>query len=64
MQAKQYEQALEEFKAAAEMDPKQYVIFASMAEAYKGLRKFEEAIQSYTKALTVSCRKTKTGSTS
>lgn len=53
LQAKQYDQALEEFKAAAEMDPKQYVIFASMAEAYKGLRKFEEGIQSYTQALTI-----------
>jgi len=51
MQGKQYEQAVEEFKAAAEMDPRQYVILASMAEAYKGLRKFEEGIQSYTQAL-------------
>jgi tetratricopeptide (TPR) repeat protein len=57
MQAKQYEQAVEEFKAAAEMDPRQYVIFASMAEAYKGLRKFDDAIQSYTKALTALAEK-------
>ena len=59
MQAKQYDQALEEFKAAAEMDPKQYVIFASMAETYKGLRKFEEGIQSYTQALTVLAERSK-----
>jgi tetratricopeptide (TPR) repeat protein len=52
MQAKQYEQAIEEFKAAAEMDPRQYAIFGNMAEAYKELKKYEEAIQSYTKALT------------
>jgi tetratricopeptide (TPR) repeat protein len=57
MQAKQYEQAVEEFKAAGEMDPRQYVVFAMMAEAYKGLRKFDEAIQSYTKALTTLAEK-------
>ncbi len=52
LEAKQYEQAIEDFKAAAEMDPKQFVIYASMGEAYKGLRKFEEGIQSYKQALT------------
>jgi tetratricopeptide (TPR) repeat protein len=41
------------------MDPKQYVIFASMAETYKGLRKFEEGIQSYTQALTVLAERSK-----
>jgi tetratricopeptide (TPR) repeat protein len=34
------------------MDPRQYAIFGNMAEAYKELKKYEEAIQSYTKALT------------
>lgn len=57
MQAKQYEQALEEFKAAAEMDPRQYVIFAMMGEAYKAMRKFDDAIQSYSKALTTLAEK-------
>ncbi|MSO23612.1 MAG: tetratricopeptide repeat protein [Acidobacteria bacterium] len=51
--AKQYEQAAEEFKAAAEHDPTQHVIFANLAEAYKNTRKYDDAIQSYTKALEV-----------
>jgi len=51
--AKQYEQAVEEFKAASEMDPKQHVVYASLAEAYKGLRKYDEGIQNYTQALNV-----------
>jgi tetratricopeptide (TPR) repeat protein len=52
-QAKQYEQAVEEFKAAAELDPTQHVIFANLAEAYKNTRKYDDAIQSYNKALEV-----------
>lgn len=51
--AKQYDQAVEEFKAAAELDATQHVIFANLAEAYKNLRKYDDAIQSYTKALEV-----------
>ncbi|MFN8008487.1 MAG: tetratricopeptide repeat protein [Terriglobia bacterium] len=53
LKAKQYDQAIEEFKAAAEMDPRQYAIFANLGEAYRGLRKFDESIQSYKQALTV-----------
>ena len=49
--AKQYDEAIEEFKAAAELDPKQHVVYANMAESYKGLRKFDEASESYNKAL-------------
>jgi tetratricopeptide (TPR) repeat protein len=51
--AKQYDQAVEEFKAAAELDPGQHVIYANLAESYKNLRKYDDAIQSYTKALEV-----------
>lgn len=50
-QAKQYDQAIEEFKAAAELDATQHVIFANLAEAYKNTRKFDDAVQSYNKAL-------------
>jgi tetratricopeptide (TPR) repeat protein len=50
-QAKQYDQAIEEFKAAAELDPTQHVVFANLAESYKNTRKYDDAIQSYNKAL-------------
>jgi len=53
VQEKQCEQALEEFKAAAEMDPGQHVIFANIAESYKNLRKYDDAIQNYQKALEI-----------
>jgi len=53
VQAKQFDQAIEEFKAAAALDPTQHVIFANLAEAYKSTRKYDDAIQSYTKALEV-----------
>lgn len=49
--AKQFDQAVEEFKAAAELDPAQHVIFANLAESYKNLRKYDDAVQSYSKAL-------------
>jgi tetratricopeptide (TPR) repeat protein len=51
--AKQYDQAVEEFKAAAVLDPSQHVIYANLAESYKNLRKYDDAVQSYTKALEV-----------
>ena len=53
VQAKQFDQAIEEFKAAAALDPTQHVIFANLAEAYKSTRKYDDAVQSYTKALEV-----------
>ncbi|MBM3801480.1 MAG: tetratricopeptide repeat protein [Acidimicrobiia bacterium] len=49
--AKQYEQAAEEFKAAAELDATQHVIFANLAEAQKNTRKYDDAIQNYAKAI-------------
>jgi tetratricopeptide (TPR) repeat protein len=51
--SKQYDQALEQFQRAAELDPSQHVIFASLAESYKNLKKYDEAIASYAKALEV-----------
>src|SRR5262245_2225898 len=52
-QAKQYDQAIEEFKAAAELDPTQHVIYAKLAESYKNTRKYDDGIQSYNKALEI-----------
>src|SRR5688500_5661667 len=37
IQAKAFDQAVEHFNKAAELDPKQHVVFANMAEAYMGL---------------------------
>ena len=59
--AKQYEQAAEEFKVAGELDATQHVVFANLAEAYKNLRKYDDAIQGYTKALEVLAAKQQSG---
>jgi tetratricopeptide (TPR) repeat protein len=37
IQGKQFDAAVEQFTKAAELDPKQHVVFANMAEAYMGL---------------------------
>jgi tetratricopeptide (TPR) repeat protein len=60
-EAKDYPTAIEKFKAAAEMDPKQHVIFGNMADAYSNLaqkstgedqtKAYDGAIDSYKKAL-------------
>jgi tetratricopeptide (TPR) repeat protein len=59
--AKDYQTALDKFKAAAEMDPKQHVIWGNMADAYTGLaskstgedqqKAYDGAFDSYKKAL-------------
>jgi tetratricopeptide (TPR) repeat protein len=51
--SKQFDQALEEFKRASELDPSQHVIYANVAESYKNLKKYDDAIASYNKALEV-----------
>src|SRR5262245_16666932 len=51
--SKQYDQALEQFQRAAELDPSQHVIYANLAESYKNLRKYDEAITNYNKALEI-----------
>ncbi len=55
--AKQFDQAAEEFKRAAELDPSQHVILANLAESFKNLRKYDEAIENYNKALSVLSQK-------
>jgi tetratricopeptide (TPR) repeat protein len=54
---KKYDEAVETFKKAAEMDPNQHVIFSNMAESYKQLKKYDDAIESYSKALTILANK-------
>ena len=58
---KQYEQSVQSFQKAAEMDPKQHVIWGNMAEAYMGLAStkpapeqqplLDKAYESYQKAI-------------
>lgn len=59
--AKQFDAAVEHFEKAAELDPKQYAVWANMADAYMALggsktgadqeAAFEKGINSYNKAL-------------
>jgi len=61
LNAKDYQTALDKFKAAAEMDPKQHVIWGNMADAYTGLaskttgdeqaKNNDGAVDAYKKAL-------------
>ena len=51
--ARRYRQALQAYVRAAEMDPRQHIIFAEMGETHRALRKYDAAIESYRQALTV-----------
>ena len=64
MKDKNFDQAITEFQAAAEVDPTQHVIFAQLGEAYSGKATasknsaekkelFDKSIDSYQKALTL-----------
>lgn len=63
MKAKQFDEAIEDFEAAAVVDPTQHVIFAQMGEAYKekaaaarGADRqqfYEKSMENYQKALTM-----------
>lgn len=46
-----YQQALDNLKQAAELDPKQSAIHANLAETYKSLKQYDNAIASYQTAL-------------
>lgn len=50
---KQYDQALTEYKTAAELDPTQHAVFAKLAETYSQLRQFDDALASYQKAISL-----------
>lgn len=61
LQAKQYDQAAQNFAKACELDPKQHVVWAQLAESYMGLAgmktgdeqnaAFTKGLDAYTKAL-------------
>jgi len=61
LKTKQYPQAIEQFNKAAEMDPKQVVIWSNLAEAYSEMSKtqtgaeqqasLDKAVETYKKAL-------------
>jgi len=51
LQAKQYADAANFLKTAADADPTQHVIFGNLAEAYAGAKKYPEAIAAYNKAI-------------
>lgn len=48
---KQYDQALVQFKSAAEIDPNQYAIFGRIAETYDRLKQSDDAVANYQKAI-------------
>ena len=51
LNAKDYATASAKFQLATENDPTQHVIFANLAEALNGARKFDEAAAAYNKAI-------------
>jgi tetratricopeptide (TPR) repeat protein len=61
LQAKQFDQAIEAFNKAGEMDPNQHVVWSNLAESYSGLAKtktgaeqqaaYEKASEAYTKTI-------------
>ncbi len=55
--AKNYTMAAQAFEKAAEMDPNQHVIHAFLGDTYRQMRKYEQAVGSYQKALTALAKK-------
>ena len=49
--AKQYDQAVIAFSRAAEIDATQHLVFGNLAASYEKVRKHEEAIENYRRAL-------------
>jgi len=49
----QFSQAVAEFQTAAQIDPKQHVVFANLGQAYAGLNQPEKAIEAYEQAITL-----------
>jgi tetratricopeptide (TPR) repeat protein len=52
-----YAQAIDAFKQAVELDPKQTAIHAQLAESYKSIKKYDDSIESYNKALALLAEK-------
>lgn len=51
MQQKQYDQAITEFQAAEEIDPKQPAVWANLGQAYGGANQPDKGIEAYQKAI-------------
>ena len=51
MEAGRFEEAIQEFKLASKRDPRNYVPYASLGNAYNALRRYEEAREAYENAL-------------
>lgn len=51
LQQKQYDQAITEFEAAEEIDPKQPAVWANLAQAYGGADQVDKGIEAYQKAI-------------
>lgn len=49
--AKNYDEAIKQFSAAAQKQPKSYVIYGRLAETYEAAKKNPEAIDAYKKAI-------------
>ena len=49
--ARQYDQAVVAFRRAAEIDATQHLVFGNLAASYEKVRKHEEAIENYRRAL-------------
>ena len=49
--AQQYQQAAVIFQKASEIDPSRHAIFGVLGESYQRLKKFDQALESYDKAL-------------
>jgi tetratricopeptide (TPR) repeat protein len=49
----QYDQAVTEFEAAAEIDPKQFAVYANLGRAYAAAKQPDKGIEAYQKAITL-----------
>lgn len=50
---KQFDLAATEFEACAQVDPTQYVVFGNLGEAYNGLRRYDDSVSAYQKAISM-----------
>ncbi len=55
--AQQYDQAVIAFQKAAEIDPSQHVVFGNLAASYEKIKRYEEAMGNYDRALALLAEK-------
>ena len=51
MEAGRFEEAIKEFKLATKRDPRNYIPYASLGNAYSALRRYQEAREAYEEAI-------------